>query len=277
MSSRCIRMPKIETLVDDIYGVFEQNKEIDPKEAETFGVNLGKLIVDRLRERTDNYLRLSNLGKPCRRQLWYSINCPELGEKLSGPTRIKFLIGDITEAVILFLARLYGHTVTREQETVTLNGVEGHIDGFIDGHLVDVKSASPYSFNKFKEGLVPENDAFGYITQIGTYGEATEQKQASFLAVNKVLGHLALDTHDLPEVDYAKLTEDVRQELASNEPPARGFEDEPDGLSGNRKLGIACSYCAFKDTCWPGLKTFGYANGSRHLTVVRRPPRVAAE
>lgn len=265
--------PKIDTLVQDIYDLFEKDVTVDPKEAETFGVGLGKLVIDRLRKRKD-YLRLSNLGKPCVRQLWYSINTPELGEKLSGPTRIKFLIGDITEAVILFLAKLSGHSVTNDQQEVDLYGVTGHIDALVDGELVDVKSASPYSFNKFKEGLQPGGDSFGYLSQLGGYGAGLGFKRGSFLAVNKVLGHLHLDTHDLPEVDYEKRISVVQRTLEGNSPPDRGFTDEADGLSGNRKLGVACSYCAFKDTCWPGHQTYNYAGQPRFLTVVKREPRV---
>lgn len=266
--------PKIDTLVQDIYDLFEKDVHVDPKEAETFGVSLGRMVIDRLRKRKDNYLRLSNLGKPCLRQLWYSVNCPELGETLSGPTRIKFLIGDITEAVVLFLARLSGHAVTNEQQEVSLHGVKGHIDALIDGELVDVKSASPYSFSKFKEGLKAENDAFGYLTQLGAYARSLGMGTAHFLSVNKVLGHLHLDTHDLPDTDYEQRINEVRGVLDRNEPPPRGFEDEPDGGSGNRKLGVACSYCPHKSVCWPGLQTYNYAGQPRFLTVVKREPRV---
>ena len=50
------------------------------------------------------------------------------------------------------------------------------------------------------------------------------------------------------------------------------FEDEEDGKSGNRKLGMNCSYCAFKHTCWPGVQTIPYAQGPRYLTKIVRPP-----
>lgn len=267
-------MSKIETLVEDIYAVFDKDIIVDPKEAETFGVNLGRLVIERLRKRKDNYLRLSNLGKPCLRQLWYSINTPELGEKLSGPTRIKFLIGDITEAVVIFLARLAGHSVTDEQKEVSIGPVRGHIDAVIDNDLVDVKSTSPFSHAKFKDGLKKEFDSFGYLTQLGAYASALGKSRGHFLSVNKVLGHLHLDTHDLPEIDYEAKAKHVQEVLDGNEPPQRAFSDEPDGQSGNRKLGVACSYCAFKDTCWPGLKTYDYSGQPRFLTQVKREPRV---
>lgn len=265
---------KIETLVEDIYSVFDQDITVPPEVAESFGQGLARIVSDRLRKRKDNYLRLSNLGSPCVRKLWYSINCPELGEKLSGPTRIKFLIGDITEAVILFLARVSGHDVTDEQKEVSIGGVKGHIDAIVDDELVDVKSASPYSFSKFKDGLQASQDSFGYLTQLGGYGKALGKTRGHFIAVNKVLGHVAVDTQTLPDINYEQRVEDVQKVLEQNEPPDRAFSDEPDGQSGNRKLGVACSYCAFRETCWPGLKTYDYSGSPRFLTQVKREPRV---
>lgn len=264
----------ISTLVTDIYEVFEKDIKVAPEDAKAFGDDLARVVIDSVQQRKGNYLRLSNLGSACKRKLWYSINTPELAERMSGATRIKFLIGNITESVVLFLARLSGHTVTDEQKEVSVHGVKGHIDGKIDGHLVDVKSASPYSFNKFKDHLSPEQDAFGYLSQIGTYAHAEGHTTGSFLAVDKVLGHLTLDTHELPEVDYEPIVKDTQAILASSTPPERGFPDVPEGASGNRKLGVACSYCEFKHTCWPGLQVYGYANGPKFLTHVARPPRV---
>lgn len=266
--------PKIETLVEDIYAVFDKQVQADPESVKAFGEELARVVADQVSEKKQPHLRLSNLGTPCKRKLWYQINTPELAEALPGMARIKFLIGHVTEAVVLFLAKLAGHKVEREQETVDLHGVKGHLDAFVDDELVDVKSASPYSFTKFKDGLKPEQDAFGYLTQLGSYGAATGRSRGHFLAVDKVLGKLALDTHELPEKDHEAGIQEVRTILAHAQPPDRGYEDEADGASGNRKLGVACSYCDFKTHCWPGVQTFAYSNGPRFLTKVVRSPKV---
>lgn len=265
---------KIDTLVEDIYGVFDKKVQADPESLKAFGEELSRVVADQINETKAPHLRLSNLGTPCKRKLWYSINTPELAEALPGMARIKFLIGHVTEAVVLFLAKLAGHSVTREQETVDLHGVKGHLDAFIDDELVDVKSASPYSFTKFKDGLKPEQDAFGYLTQLGSYGAATDRSRGHFLAVDKVLGKLTLDTHELPEIDHEAKVNAAREILGQSTPPERGYEDEADGASGNRKLGVACSYCDFKAHCWPGVQTFAYSNGPRFLTKVVRAPKV---
>lgn len=276
MSSRRILLPKIETLVEDIYAVFDKDVTVSPEDAQSFGEELSKVVIEQVSERKPGYLRLSNLGNSCSRQLWYSVNTPELAERMSGSTRIKFLIGHITEAVILFLAKLSGHSVTDEQKEVSLHGVSGHIDALADGELVDVKSASPRSYLKFVSGLKPEQDDFGYINQIGNYGASLGHQRGHFLAADKVSGKLHLDTHEFPEFpqsDLEKKVNDTKEMLASNTPPERSFTDVKDGESGNRKLGVKCSYCAFKHTCWPGIETWQYAGGPRFLTKVVRTPK----
>ena len=37
---------------------------------------------------------------------------------------------------------------------------------------------------------------------------------------------------------------------------------------------MECSYCQFKDACWPNLQTYVYARGPVHLTKVVREPKV---
>lgn len=263
----------IDTLVDDIYGLYDKEVNVSPEVAQAFGEDLSRIVIEQFTPHQPR-LRLSNLGSPCRRKLWYSCNVPELAERMPGATRIKFLIGHITEAVITFLAGLSGHTVTNQQQEVELHGVKGHIDGLIDDELVDVKSASPYSFTKFVNGITPDTDAFGYISQLGSYAKGLGKQRGHFLAVDKVLGKLHLDTHELPEKDFEQDVTDVRTMLASNQPPARGFEDVIDGKSGNRKLDTACSYCDFKIYCWPGVQQFNYARGPVFLTKVVRTPKV---
>lgn len=266
--------PKIDTLVQDIYDLFEKDVHVPPEDAKSFGDGLAGIVVEQLTKRRPPYLRLSNLGTSCSRKLWFSLNTPELAERMPGHVRIKFLIGHITEAVVLFLARLSGHAVTNEQQELELHGVKGHIDADIDDELVDVKSCSPASFKKFKIGLNAESDGFGYLSQLGTYGEAKGKSRGHFLAVDKVLGALHLDSHDLPKVDYAKKIADAREILDQTEMPERTFSDVKDGESGNRKLGLVCSYCDFKFNCWQGLKVYDYAGQPRFLTVVKREPRV---
>jgi hypothetical protein len=268
-------MKSIKTLVRDIQALLKNNGPFNKEAVDGFASALSTKIVERLGERKGKpSLRLSNLGTSCNRKLWYSINRPELAEPLSASTRLKFLFGDILEEVLIFLSRASGHTVTREQEEVEVNGVRGHLDAFVDGELVDFKSASTYSFRKFRDGGLTSDDPFGYITQLGGYACGTSVRRGHFVVVDKTLGNLCLDTHDLPDTDYDKLIDDNREMLAWPQPPERGYKDEFDGKSGNRKLGVACSYCPFKSHCWPGLRAFNYAGRPVFLTKVERLPKV---
>lgn len=285
-------MKSIDTLVPDIQGLFSDDKiKLDPEKATEFGRELSAKIAGRIEEeRGATTLRMSNLGSKCDRQLWYKINKAELAEPLPSDARIKFLFGDILESMLLYLAKEAGHTVEREQEEVNLFGVKGHIDTVIDGHLIDVKSASSFSFEKFKNGLTAEQDEFGYLTQMDGYLHATPDVQdtGGFLVIDKTLGKITLDKHTKTNTDYEAVIAQKRAVLSDTKPPERAYTPVPDEtkadrearekkgkpFEGNMKLGVACSYCAFKKTCWPGMRTFYYANGPKYLTTVRKEPKV---
>lgn len=274
----------VKTLVEDIYGLFSDDKTEPFSEASIgdFAHRLGRKISSRIAdERGPPTLRLSNIGTPCRRQLYYRIHNAESAEPLPPEARLKFLFGDILEEMLLWLATEAGHKVEGEQDEVDFHGVKGHRDAIIDGHLVDAKSASTFSFNKFAAGLTPDGDAFGYLPQIQTYLRASEddgrlldKDSGSFLVIDKTLGRLTLDTHKKDSVDYEGKVDELREILARDKPPPRDFSPEPDGKAGNLKLPTVCSYCNHKKTCYPELRTFIYSTGPRYLTKVTREPDV---
>jgi len=281
-------LKSIETLIDDVYGLFTKPVPFKQEDINDFGRRLATHVSTRIsEERGPGSLRLSNLGSACDRKLWLQINRPETGAPLPPATRFKFLYGDILEELVLFLAKVAGHTVTSEQKTVSVNGVLGHIDAIVDGRLVDVKSASPYSFNKFKSHGLEGDDPFAYRTQLGSYLHASqddpelkEKDVASFLAVDKTLGHMCLDTHAKVDTDYDALVDQKREMLAKDTPPDRPFMGKPEGKSGNEALITICSYCDHKFDCWAdanggqGLRTFLYSTGPKYLTKVVKEPNV---
>jgi len=275
-------MANIETLVEDIYALFEREQKFDTQLFKDFGNNLTDVMTTRFNEeRKGGVLRLSNIGKPDR-QLWFEVNDPGGGEKLPPQAHIKFMYGDMQEQLCILLAKLAGHDVQNEQEEVEINGIKGHLDCIIDGYVVDVKSASRFAFSKFKEGtlLLPGNDAFGYIGQLAGYVHAkTPGKDGYFLAVNKDLGHLALLKVPAEVLGQYKVEDRIEhdKEMVRGPMPDRCYPDVPDGKSGNMKLDTGCSYCARKFQCWPELRTYYYSNGPRYLTKVVREPKVQAE
>ena len=275
-------MKKIDTLVQDIYELMDKGADVRQDDVEGFGKDLSRIVEERLKpSERKPYLRMSSLGTKCDRKLWYSINRPEMAEDMPSYVKLKFLIGDVWEAVLLFLAKAAGHSVEGQQDTQDLYGVKGHRDAVIDGTVTDVKSASSRSFTKFEEGLSPERDDFGYITQLQGYlhtGQedplVTDKGRAAFLAGDKTLGKIVVDVHPVADIDFESVVATKKKMLARDNPPPRAYSDEADGKSGNRKLGVACSYCEFKQGCWPGLRTFLYSNGPRYLTQVVREPKV---
>jgi CRISPR/Cas system-associated exonuclease Cas4 (RecB family) len=275
-------MKQIDTLVDDIYALFGSQKEFNLEIAKKFGELMSDTVASRVPAvNGGGTLRMSNLGRPCERKLWYEVNTPDEGEPLTPQTRFKFLYGDVLEELVLYLAAEAGHSVEGVQDEMEINGIKGHRDAVIDGVLVDVKSASSYSFRKFEKGLKLEDDKFGYITQLQQYLYAsqddplvTDKNRAAFLVVDKTLGKLCLDIHERDGKDYSEFAEYKRNLVNSPVEPPRAFDPEPDGMSGNQKLGVNCSYCDFKKKCWPGLRTFLYGNGPRFLTRVAKTPNV---
>ncbi len=268
----------IDSVVEDIYSLFSSPHKCSEENVRLLGESISTIISRRLSEgeRDGEYLRISNVGRGDR-QVYYDCHPHGNEEKLEPWARIKFLYGDLIEALLIFLAREAGHTVEGEQAQVEIDGVRGHSDGKLDGKVFDVKSASAYGFRKFKDGSIFEHDPFGYIPQITGYNHALggEGSSAYFLAMEKQSGHLAL-TEVPPEkqVDIRARITHMKDVVSSDTPPPRCHPDEEEGKSGNRKLGVSCSYCRHKWECWPGLRMFLYAKGPVWLTEVKNEPRV---
>lgn len=270
-------MADIKTLVADVYNIL--NEQTDHEASEEFLEEAALQLKDILRRRLKSQdrkgsIRFSSLGKPdC--QVWYGVNKPEAAEPISPQTHMKFLYGDLLEIVLLYLCKEAGHAVSEEQAEVSCDGVLGHIDAVIDGHVVDVKSASSYAFRKFEENRVEDDDPFGYIKQLSGYCHEMNMPGA-FLAINKESGGLCLSplsprliAENPPGPAIASQRENVNLSSVT-----RCFTPEPDGKSGNEKLGLNCSYCAYKKDCWPGLRAFNYSGKPRYLTRVIREPDV---
>lgn len=274
----------IDTLVQDIKEVLENGVlDIDDAKLGELGVSmLGHIRSALLRDEVQSTgLRMSSIGQPCNRKLWYSVNEPDKKEELTAEVRMKFLFGHLIEELVLFLAEVAGHRVEGRQDLMEVEGIPGHRDAVIDGVTVDAKSASTYSFKKFESHLSSDEDSFGYIPQIQGYIEdgqsdplVTDKERGAFLVIDKTLGNICLDIHPRSKFPIRKLYNYKKDVVARPEPPARSFDPVPEGKSGNMKLPVNCSYCDFKRHCYPGLRTFLYANKPVFLTTVKKVPNV---
>jgi len=281
-------MKQVDTLVGDIYTLLETREVPEGVEldaiCEQFGRDMAALLRSAVAEPDDDKrgLRLSAIGKPDR-QIYHAVRSVAK-RQLRGPTYLKFLYGHITEALVLALTRASGHTVTNEQKQVRVEGVKGHIDCDVDGFLLDVKSCSSYGFKKFKNNTLHEDDPFGYIGQIKAYAHAMGRTEYGWLAFDKQNGTLALLKYDEAakdapyakaiDFDVAKRVRYLKKLVSEDSLPIRCYSPVPDGKSGNLKLPAGCSYCDFREQCWPDVRTYYYATGPRYLVHVEKEPTV---
>ena len=148
----------LDTLVPDINKLlvnltYKKKVPVTEEQLSKFLNNIKEVMIDFTspRKADKSVLRMSVLGRPAR-QLWYDRNRPFKKSKPDPALQLKFLYGHLMEHLILFLAELAGHEVTDQQKKVTVDGIVGHMDSKIDGEVVDVKTASSYSFRKFQTG-----------------------------------------------------------------------------------------------------------------------------
>ena len=196
---------------------------------------------------------------------------------MNGTTYLKFLYGDIIVEVVLLLAEVSGHDVKDRQRQVDVNGILGHIDAVIDGVLVDVKSTSPHSFKKFKDGTLKNDDPFAYVPQLSGYLSGTNLTDGAYVAVDKQNGYITvMSLEETDKVDIHQRIDHIKEVVEKKEPPPRCFSPEPMGKSGNLKLPAGCSYCPFKLECWKdvGLRKFIYSTGPVWMTHVEKEPEV---
>jgi len=278
----------LSTLVPDIYQHLEllsdgtplpiSDKEIDET---TEAIRSCLIAWARPEERNRDFtVRMSNVGKPDR-QLWYEKRDPAGRGSIDAPTQVKFLYGHLLEEIVLMLVRMTEHKVTDEQKEVVVEGITGHMDCKIDGEVVDIKTASRFAFNKFKEGRLAQDDPFGYLGQLAAYEAAEGTENGGFLVLNKESGELCMcvpDDLDKPNIK-TKIT-NLLSALDLETQPDFCYPVVPDGKKGNMKLSKGCSWCSYKHDCYKdsndglGLRAFKYANGMTYLTEVVAPPKV---
>lgn len=281
-----------DSLVADIYKLVETKQvrsDVDLDLAiEQFGDNIKALMREEfvnVKQRDNRFLRLSSIGRTDK-YLWNVIN--GTGEEILEPhTRVKFLYGHLIEELLLFLTKASGHTVTNEQKVCEVASVKGHMDCKIDGVVTDVKSTSSYGFKKFKGGTLAADDPFGYIGQIKAYAHSEGETKYGWLAMDKQNGHLTYLLYDEEDTnhpmfkyldyDIEERVEHVKKLVGGPEPVKHCYSSVPDGKSGNMKLAVGCSYCQFKEHCYPDLRVFAYSYGPKFLTKVVKEPRVQEE
>ena len=246
--------------------------KLDKQLVQEFGEACKNALLKQFEEErnTKFELRMSNVGRPlCQLQM------ESKGIKGEGQPyniRMRNTFGDLVEALALFIMKSAGVDIKNEQKKVTYkfddNTIEGRQDVEIDNKVWDIKSASPYSFDKkfgeaggFNE--VVKDDSFGYASQGFLYGESQNKKFGGWIVINKSTGEwtvcetpASVEEHKSKAI---KTAEENIKALKSSKPFKRCYSDMPETFrskpTGNRVLGFVCSYCPYKLPCWgSGLK-----------------------
>jgi len=274
-------MSKINTVVKDVNKIFSQIGSGKPVELPEEKVDI---LLSNLKEALSQWstpreksvgLRMSNVGRP-NRQLWYDIKSNKDQEELSPAVIFRFLYGHVVEELLLFFVDLAGHKVEHQQAEVNVLGLKGHVDCLIDDVVIDIKSASDYSFRKFKDGKLSQDDPFGYLAQLAAYEHGFGKSGGGFLVANKSSGEICLYIPDELEVpNIESRLETVRTELKEDVPPReRCYPIIAKGKSGNMGLHNSCKWCRHKFQCNPDLRVFKYSNTLEYLTKVEVLPSV---
>jgi CRISPR/Cas system-associated exonuclease Cas4 (RecB family) len=289
-----VTLKSINTLVSDIYSLF--NKDIVASEAQV--EELGRALTDMLKRRLSvkpepRGLSMSGVGTKCKRKLWYSVNAQDKAEPLDPQTKLNFLYGDIIDTLIPFLCKWAGRDVKGEQTELEISGVKGHRDLVLDGVTVDVKTANSRSIDKFKNHQLEKEDPFGYIEQLGCYVAAGAddpdvigKREGAFVVFDKERGGLVVDRYLFDEQRLDGFRRDVEKSkelVSSAEPPPRRYAPVADGSYGNEVIPFQCAYCQYKEHCWSdanegrGLIKYIFSNGPRWFTKIVREPKPRVE
>jgi hypothetical protein len=211
----------------------------------------------------DFRIRMSNLGrKKC--QLWFDKNNPEAKLDDSPFFLINMMLGDIVEAVFKGLLRA-AKVEFEDSEHTTLETkrkkVEGTYDLVLNGKVDDIKSASSWSYeNKFVDfETLRSKDSFGYVAQLVGYAKARGVPVGGWWVINKANGNFKYVSADMVDMDEElKKIDETIDYLEDDKPFERCYEPVEETYygkpSGNKKLGIECNFCNYRETCWDNLQ-----------------------
>ena len=188
---------------------------------------------------------------------------------------MRFLMGDLVEAVALFVMKGAGINVVSEQKecdlTIADQDIKGTLDVVlnIDGEekVWDVKSTSPWSFeNKFSGRggyeAIKEDDPFGYIMQGHLYAESDKKPFGGWIAINKSSGEWdfveAPENQDADRKEYLKEANRIVKAIITDAKFKIPFEAVPETYirggqkidTGNKLMPKTCTFCSFKEHCW---------------------------
>ena len=260
---------KEASLISYLSNVIDGKAEMPSHLLEEFSQLAKKALEKHFTKKDTNFtLRMSNVGKPlCQLQMQAKGVAPE---KPSYDFIVRMMIGDILEALVITLLKGADIEVKNHHQKVVLGvgerQIEGEYDIELDDGIYDIKTVSPFAFmHKFNAdngySKIKESDSFGYISQGHGYGMAANKPFKGWIAVNKSTGEIAFTdavSDDKERKDVYSKIYDTSTALLDERPFKRCFTDNEEVYygkpTGNRTLGIECSYCPYKHNCWENLE-----------------------
>ena len=218
-----------------------KSKGISPELIHEFKESCGQALEKQFNQENVKRIRMSALGKPlCQQQM--DINS-DAEEEVDYTLLMKFLMGDLLEALAIAIMKSAGVNIESEQESVNIkfskdgkkfDKVTGTYDVKIDGKVYDIKTASPAAFNtKFSSfggyTKIKEDDPFGYIMQGYLYSEASGSPFGGWIAINKATGEWSVcETPDITDKDKQEaldLAKSNLYKLLDKKPFKKCFKD----------------------------------------------------
>jgi len=194
--------------------VSKEPVEISDKLVEEFGEACKSALRKQFTEQRKSGFqpRMSNIGRPLCQLQMEARNIKGEGQPYNVKMRNTF--GDLVEALAIFVMKSAGVKIEDEQKRVKykFNGstLEGRYDVKIDKKVWDVKSASPYSFEKkfgpaggFEE--VVKEDTFGYASQGYLYGASEKVPFGGWIVINKSTGEWLTCETPLADDEYKNI------------------------------------------------------------------------
>jgi hypothetical protein len=243
--------------------------EMSPRTLDRFAQYARDAMEKQFTKRDDDFtLRMSNIGRPS-----CQLHLQAKGLKPETPTydfKMRMIMGDLMEAAMFTLMEAAGIDIKSKHTKVSYDAdgtpINGEYDVELDDGIWDIKTASPFAFeHKFNSSdgynKIKVNDSFGYVAQGIGYGMGAGKPFKGWIALNKSTGEIAFTEAPDNEPEKEEVNDKIQESISAidtTKPFKRQFSDVPESFykkeTGNRVLGIECSWCDYKKHCWKNLE-----------------------
>lgn len=220
-------------------------KEVAELASQSFSDKFGKR--EEFQQKTPYF---SSIGKCLRQQAYKLLGFEQNGKEIDSRSKMVFFQGDLAEIAIIMIAKQAGCEIKacgNAQETLEFDGMRGRADGILDGHVVEVKSMSSFSFRDFERGIIDDS----YRMQCHAAMMALNLDKAVIVGLNKDAGvlHEMIISKDPAIVKDMEERLDTLKKCSKEDLPYRPYAPDEKSF-----YPWQCLYCAFWKTCLPNAQ-----------------------